>query len=241
MHQIPRALRVGLFVLITVLITLPAAAADIVAFNAGSSGLTWRPLVSFEIGVLTVGTPDGLVFSQEFGAGAGVSFSPFTQPNYRPPDGTYLWQVTLGRPSAVNAKLRAAAQAARGDGDPDIEAAHRAASARATLVQSGAFQILNGVIVPSNLTEPGTRQRGAGAGTPADPFRRVDWLLDDPSIRQVDQVIPDDLIVQGSLCVGLDCVNNESFGFDTLRLKENNLRIKFDDTSTVVGFPVNDW
>ena len=30
-----------------------------------------------------------------------------------------------------------------------------------------------------------------------------------------DQVIPDDLIVQGSACIGLDCVNNESFGFDT--------------------------
>lgn len=56
-----------------------------------------------------------------------------------------------------------------------------------------------------------------------------------------DQVIPDDLIVQGSLCVGLDCVNNESFGFDTIRLKENNTRIKFDDTSTSPGFPANDW
>jgi hypothetical protein len=56
-----------------------------------------------------------------------------------------------------------------------------------------------------------------------------------------DQVIPDDLIVQGSLCVGLDCVNNENFGFDTIRLKENNTRIKFDDTSTSPGFPANDW
>ena len=56
-----------------------------------------------------------------------------------------------------------------------------------------------------------------------------------------DQVIPDDLIVQGSACVGLDCVNNESFGFDTLRLKENNTRIKFEDTSTMAGFPANKW
>src|ERR1700759_2496022 len=56
-----------------------------------------------------------------------------------------------------------------------------------------------------------------------------------------DDVIPDDLIVQGSACVGLDCVNNESFGFDTIRLKENNTRIKFDDTSTSSGFPANDW
>ena len=57
---------------------------------------------------------------------------------------------------------------------------------------------------------------------------------------QADQVIPDDLIVQGSLCVGLDCVNGESFGFSTIRLKENNTRIEFMDTS-VGAFPSNDW
>ncbi|MBT8115195.1 MAG: hypothetical protein KJP04_07430, partial [Arenicella sp.] len=56
-----------------------------------------------------------------------------------------------------------------------------------------------------------------------------------------DQVINDDLIVDGSACVGFDCVNGESFGFDTIRIKENNLRIKFDDTSTSASFPRNDW
>lgn len=66
-------------------------------------------------------------------------------------------------------------------------------------------------------------------------------MLMSPARVLADQVIADDLIVQGSLCVGLDCVNNESFGFDTVRLKENNTRIKFDDTSTSAGFPANDW
>lgn len=56
-----------------------------------------------------------------------------------------------------------------------------------------------------------------------------------------DQVIPDDLIVQGSICAGTDCVNNESFGFDTVRLKANDTRIKFEDTSVSAGFPSNDW
>lgn len=57
-----------------------------------------------------------------------------------------------------------------------------------------------------------------------------------------DQVILDDLIVSGgSACIGFDCVNGESFGFDTLRLKENNLRIKFQDTSSSASFPSNDW
>lgn len=58
---------------------------------------------------------------------------------------------------------------------------------------------------------------------------------------QADQVILDDLIVTGSQCVGLDCVNGEDFEFDTLRLRENNLRIRFDDTSTSSSFPKNDW
>lgn len=55
-----------------------------------------------------------------------------------------------------------------------------------------------------------------------------------------DQVFADDLIIQGSGAFGFDAVDGESFGFDTLRLKENNLRINFDDTS-VGAFPANDW
>lgn len=56
-----------------------------------------------------------------------------------------------------------------------------------------------------------------------------------------DIIQPDDVITQGSQCVGLDCVNGEVFGFDTIRLKENNTRIQFDDTSTSAGFPTNNW
>ena len=39
----------------------------------------------------------------------------------------------------------------------------------------------------------------------------------------------------------MDCVNGENFGFHTIRLKENNLRIGFDDTSISAGFSNNDW
>ena len=62
-----------------------------------------------------------------------------------------------------------------------------------------------------------------------------------PSGASGDQVILDDLIVDGSICVGQDCVNGESFGFDTLRLKENNLRIRAVDTSSTSSFPSRDW
>jgi len=60
-------------------------------------------------------------------------------------------------------------------------------------------------------------------------------------MANADQMILDDLVVDGSICAGQDCVNGESFGFDTIRLKENNLRIRFVDTSTTSSFPSRDW
>lgn len=56
-----------------------------------------------------------------------------------------------------------------------------------------------------------------------------------------DQIVFDDQIVTGSQCVGLDCVNAENFGFNTVILKENNLRILFQDTSVSAQFPTTDW
>ena len=60
-------------------------------------------------------------------------------------------------------------------------------------------------------------------------------------MASADQVFTDDVIIDGSLCVGVDCVNGESFGFDTIRLKENNLRIRAFDTSSSGSFPTVDW
>jgi hypothetical protein len=45
------------------------------------------------------------------------------------------------------------------------------------------------------------------------------------------QVYADDLVVIGNTCSGVDCVNNEAFAGDTLRLKENNLRIRLTDNT----------
>lgn len=51
------------------------------------------------------------------------------------------------------------------------------------------------------------------------------------SLSQADVITNDDQIVQGSACVGADCVDGESFGNDLLRLKQNNLRIRLVDTT----------
>jgi hypothetical protein len=85
-----------------------------------------------------------------------------------------------------------------------------------TLTQTGYFWVKGGSIV----TMSGTQE------TPARPL---------------DYVHADDVIIDGSLCVGNDCYSGLAFGFDTIVLMENNLRIFFDDTSTIQNYPRNDW
>ena len=102
---------------------------------------------------------------------------------------------------------------------------------------------VNDAIVPDarSQIESGSFRIAGGVLYAADPFSARNDNGTNAAPQPNDQVIADDLIVQGSACIGLDCVNNESFGFDTIRLKENNTRIKFDDTSASAGFPADDW
>ncbi len=56
-----------------------------------------------------------------------------------------------------------------------------------------------------------------------------------------DQIIAEDVIAQGSLCVGANCADGEVFGFDTIRIKSDTPQIMFDDTSSSGSFPSQDW
>ena len=57
----------------------------------------------------------------------------------------------------------------------------------------------------------------------------------------MDYVHTDDVIIPASARVGFDCIDGEDFGWDTLRLEENVLRIDFTDSSYASGFPTQDW
>ncbi len=73
------------------------------------------------------------------------------------------------------------------------------------------------------------------------PRIQVDLAL--TQILEEDVVHADDVIIQGSACIGSSsCVNGEAFGFDTVKLKDINVRIKADDTTSSLSlFPKNDW
>jgi hypothetical protein len=62
------------------------------------------------------------------------------------------------------------------------------------------------------------------------------------SDARADQLVADDLIVQGSVCAGDLCVNGEGFVAESMRLKDIINRIRVVDTSTTGGsFGHRDW
>ena len=228
-HSLPFSWRVYVFVSIACLtVILPTIAsaqeaerAELARVSLSSSGISFQPVQEAEGWVLTVSGPEGFHSRQEFW-GESPSFSPSSAGASRLPDGSYTWEL---RPSYVlDRGTRERLQALREGGDASALATLQAELRKSGKLpsgldaQSGHFRVASGSVVTSGATEQGSERA---------------------STR--DQVILDDLIVDGSICVGFDCVNGESFGFDTLRLKENNLRIKFQDTSNSASFPTNDW
>jgi len=216
----------------------------------GGSGLNLRFDVAapYSEATLTIGAPDGQVFRREFKSGATPEFSLTDKKGERLADGQYTYELRLtpNFAAGVREKLKAARE--KGDEDTPREMRKRGELPQA-LVQSGSFMILNGSVIVAGASEPGTRDK-IGVSMPAlrprpsklqpaglSGLRHHLSLIKPP----FDFVIADDLIVQGSACVGLDCVDGENFGFDTIRVKENNTRIQYDDTSTSAGFATNNW
>ena len=103
--------------------------------------------------------------------------------------------------------------------------------------KSGTVFIRNGAIVPPSYEETGLMEKLSSLAKTA-LTELIDFMV--PPVY-ADQVFADDVIIQGSLGVGVDSSNGQNFGFDTILLKENNLRIFFDDTSNTESYPRNDW
>jgi hypothetical protein len=203
---------------------------------------------------LTVSAPDGQVFSKEFTNGATPEFRLVDAKGERLPDGQYIYElrITPVIGSDVKVKLKAAREKGNAD-EVRRDLVKRGSLLSRPPVQSGSFAVVNGAIIVTGTSEgerPGRASvtqpaaaPAASAAVTAPSTGRTNYKIQrhHPRFMFFDQVIPDDLIVQGSICAGLDCINNENFGFDTIRVKENNTRIQFDDTSSTAGFATNNW
>jgi hypothetical protein len=208
--------------------------------TANAAGLSFQVGSDNESVTLTISGPNDFHYTHEFASTRSISLR-LRDISATLPDGSYTYEMRLA--PRVPDSVRAQIAAARESGD---EAALNHIRAEAGLrempSQSGSFTIMNGSLIPSDINEPGSGPSqpksvvslSNNSGTPTAQVHNA-------PVKALDVVTADDAIIQGSACIGLDCVVNESFGFDTIRLKENNTRIKFDDTSTTSGCPNNDW
>jgi hypothetical protein len=202
---------------------MPSMAGELARMDVASSSVHWDVQGDAESVVLTVSLPNGQVVRREM-ANETVRF----ELDKAAQDGAYTYElrVTPRIDVATKRELRAARRSGQEAAVIErLQAAGKLPRAE-SLVQGGTFTVRNGAIVSPDSTEEGS-----------GPRQRTDKQI----ITAETQVIAEDLVVQGSECVGIDCTATESFGFDTIRLKENNLRIKFEDTSSSTGFPSSDW
>jgi len=205
--------------------------------------ISLQPQAEVESYTLKVSGPDGVHFETQF-SGLSAPFIELYDPNGNLlPDGAYTFELVAA--PVIPAETKRYMLEARANGDAE---ALKSLMAEVTpdfdLVQSGYFRIHQGRIVTPAVEEMDLNGDAAGIL----PMQAATDENDGGGSPIVDQDVPfeaqtfsTDLIVQGSGCIGVDCTSSESFGFDTLRLKENNLRIKFQDTSSSGSFPTNDW
>lgn len=203
--------------------------------TVSAAAVEWQASgANFDRLVLVVSTPDGGTITREF-AGSRANFRVADLAPRNITEGTYVYELrALPKISAEVKERLAAARAA--DDDAAVAKIKAEAGVGEPVVQAGAFSIHEGSFVTDAAEPPfsgGKTPKATSSNAVANPGKL------NPGANDV--VTADDEIIQGSLCVGLDCVVNESFGFDTIRLKENNTRIKFQDTSTSSGFPNVNW
>jgi hypothetical protein len=211
--------------------------------TANAAGVSWQVGADNDRVTLTITGPNDFVYTHEFANAHAVNLK-MKDFGANPADGEYTYEMRLipRISQSVRAQLAAARKA---NDDAAADSIMAAAGLKDPLVQSGTINIANGTFLSSDFVESGTK---SGVATKSALSRTDSGSTDGTSnaqfhnapVKALDVVTADDEIIQGSLCVGLDCVVNESFGFDTIRLKENNDRIKFEDTSTGTC-PSNDW
>jgi len=212
---------------------------SVASITADRAEIRWQPHVEYGRLILTVSTPGGQVFRKEFEAGTTPSFQLVDRDGTNLPDGSYSYELRVIPNLSPEVRKALSASREKGDSAELVQELQRRGQLPASVtVQSGAFSIEKGSAITGSGEDGEEAQavkKNSGAENETQSKKKTG-----STVGILDVVTPDDIIVQGSACVGLDCVDGEVFGFDTIRVKENNTRIQFDDTSAA-GFATNNW
>ena len=232
-------------------VTVLGQEAKVANIRAEGMAVRFDSAIPYSNATLTISGPDGTVYRREFAGGTAPSLSLFDKTGAALGNGQYTYELRFNTVQTLDPKQRAWLALDDGVMDENGRTRHGRMSVQ-SVVQSGSFALQNGSLYVGNETEPTSRPALSPKSIDKNPQQRTPGSTSGNTLNRLrnhrlslfsmpDIVQPDDVIIQGSACVGLDCVNNESFGFDTIRLKENNTRISFNDTSSAAGFPTNDW
>jgi len=223
----------------------PPMDGDIARQNYEPDAIYWEPLVEYDRLILRVDAPCDTI-ERIFERGENPVFE--LRQVLGPLDGSYRWELRVE--PVVDPEVREALKKAHETGDDSIvrKLQGEGLLPKGPFVEGEAFSVVEGRIVP-----PGDGEEESRLASRSMIGRSADLSVSgavsgagDAAHNGDNRLLPkdvfhyDDVIITGSVCVGFDCVNGESFGYDTIKLKENNLRIGFDDTSTG-SFPTNNW
>jgi hypothetical protein len=123
-------------------------------------------------------------------------------------DGIYVYELR-GRHALAASALSPFGEETADGRSAEVEASAKARASRGDSALTGTFWILNGSLLAGGAVEP----RGPRGDASSFPLKAGSGRTANAGRTALDQVIADDLIVQGSACIGLDCVNNESFAW----------------------------
>lgn len=217
--------------------------------------IAWEPIDGeYAFAQLRVSGPGIQPFDINFAENEEIAFPLSGDAGNTWQDGLYTWELrTAPKVSASDREMMAEIREVVTTSNADEVLRYNGVHIEPGQTVTGNFRIADGEAMiptddlePEPVEEPVALAADTSASTKSDSVASVSSddlglasVTDDIQLR--DHVILDDCIIDGSMCVGLDCVNGENFGFDTIRLKENNLRLHFDDTSVAAAFPPNDW
>ena len=198
--------------------------------TSSGSSVRWDVTASNAGLTVTISAPDGQVFRKESRDGS-AEIKLVDRKGERLPDGQYTYELRVIPIISSAVKETLSKARAKGNDEEVGRDLRKSGALPVPVVESGSFSILNGsVVLPGSMDEATskrvatvtTQPRGFRAttfrpsgGVAMNGFKRHHAVLN----PFFDFVIADDLIVQGSACVGLVCVVGEFFGFDTIRVK----------------------
>jgi hypothetical protein len=186
-----------------------------VTMQVSPSEVTWLPVEGHEGTALTVSGPGGVWVRQEFGPGEPPSFSALDQHGSRYPDGSYTYELRVV--PHVRRGFDEDLAIARQAGDTERIAELQREVTPDRLLMSGSFAIHQGSFVaPATNPESEPTPPAAGGLRP---------------ITAAQHVINDDLVVDGTACIGYACVaDSDDTNFNSVTLKGDLLNLIFEDT-----------